>query len=183
MNEIRFTAIHVEDVTGTSLDRNSPGAELVSASVFRILASNMLCSMATVTPQGHPHINTAYFSYSDSLQLFFLSHPGSVHCQNLAREPSLAMTVFSSAQQWTNPDEGIQLFGICEEARGSLIDEAERSYANRFQAYASWKGALKGDDSARQYRFYLFRVAAVKLLDERSFGDAVFVRASINREF
>jgi hypothetical protein len=181
MNRLRFTEIHIEDVTGRSLERDRPEPELLRATVFTILEGNVLCSIATVTPEGRPHINTAYFSYSDVLELYFLSHPASLHCRNLSSNSSMAMTVFSSAQQWTDPGQGIQLFGTAEQAPS--IDEAERSYASRFHNYVGWKGTLSGDDLARQYRFYLFRVAEVKILDERTFGDALFVRALVQREF
>ena len=183
MNRLQLTAIHIENVSGCSLDRDGPEAQLVAASVFTILERNVLCSIATVTPEARVHINTAYFSYSDNLEFYFLSHPGSLHCRNLASNPSAAMTVFSSAQQWTDPGQGLQLFGTCEHTSGSLINEAERSYAKRFDAYLSWKGTLKGDDLARQYRFYAFHVTGLKILDERTFGDAIFVRASVQRGF
>jgi uncharacterized protein YhbP (UPF0306 family) len=183
MSRLQFTAIHIEDVTSHSLDKDAPAAELVAASVFRILGRNVLCSIATITPEGSPHINTAYFSYSDTLELYFLSHPSSLHCRSLLRNPSTAMTVFSSAQQWTDPGQGVQLFGVCEQTSGSSADKAEVSYANRFHGYASWKRSLQESDLARQYRFYLFRVSGLKILDEKAFGDAVFVRASLQPGF
>lgn len=174
--------IHAEDVAGTAIESSGPSEEQVKESVFRILEGNVLCSIATVTPEGRPHINTAYFSYSDSLELYFLSHPGSLHCRNLSSNSSMAMTVFSSAQQWTEPGQGVQLFGTCEQIVGSSVEEAERSYARRFQAYTSWKAILKHEDLARQYRFYRFGVTAVKILDEKNLGDAVFVRAAVVRQ-
>lgn len=181
MNRLSITAIHAEDVTGRTIETDGPLAEQVRSSVFRILENNLLCSIATVTPEGSPHINTAYFSYSDAFELYFLSHPGSLHCRNISSNSSMAMTVFASTQQWTEPGQGAQLFGICEQAMGSSAEEAARSYAGRFQAYASWKGALRHNDLAHQYRFYRFNVTAVKILDERNLGDAVFVCASVTR--
>jgi hypothetical protein len=94
MNGVAFTAIQMEDVSGISIDRRRPQAELVSATVFTILDRNVLCSSATATPEGGPHINTAYFSYSEALDLYFLSHPASRHCRNLSIHSAMAMTVF-----------------------------------------------------------------------------------------
>lgn len=181
MDRLEFRAIHIEDVTGRSLDRAALELDVVRASLFSILESNALCSIATVTLEGMPHINTAYFSYSDTLELYFLSHPRSLHCRNLVANESMAMTVFSSAQRWTDPGQGVQLFGVCNEANGALADEAERCYGDRFHDYWNWKRALADSDRAREYRFYLFRVDRVKILDERVFGDAVFVRVSFSR--
>jgi uncharacterized protein YhbP (UPF0306 family) len=181
MNRLELAAIHIEDAAGRALNRARPDAELVQSTLFRILEENLLCSMATVTPGGAPHINTAYFSYSDALELYFLSHPNSLHCRNLSLNPLMAMTIVSSEQRWTDPGQGVQLFGSGAQAHGTSVDDAERSYANRFRAYASWKASLGGDDIAREYRFYVCRVAEVKILDEKTFGDALFVRASVQR--
>jgi len=74
--------------------------EQVRSVVLHILEDNLLCSVATVAPEGRAHVNTAYFCYSDDLELFFLSHPTAVHSQNVSRNASMAMTVFSSSQQW-----------------------------------------------------------------------------------
>lgn len=48
----------------------------VRSSVFRILEENVLCSIATVTAATRAHINTAYFCYSDDLELYFLITDG-----------------------------------------------------------------------------------------------------------
>ena len=181
MNGFALKDIQAIDVRGTSLDRNGFSEERVRQSVLAILDSNVLCSIATVTPDGRAHVNTAYFSYSDKLELYFLSHTGSLHCRSLLSNSSMAVTVFASRQQWTDPGRGVQLFGACEETSGFSAEEAKRSYRRRFQAYENWKTNLKNDDLARQYRFYRFNVATVKILDEKNLGDAVFVRALVVR--
>jgi uncharacterized protein YhbP (UPF0306 family) len=181
MNRFTFGEIRAADVRGRDLDGERFSEERIRQAVLRILDDNVLCSIATVTPEGRAHINTAYFSYSEGLDLYFLSHPDSLHCRNLASNPSLAMTVFSSGQRWTDPGRGVQLFGTGEETSGSSAQEAERWYRRRFPAYESWKASLEDDDLARQYRFYRFAVATVKVLDEAELGDAVFARASVVR--
>lgn len=182
MSRCAFENIQATDVRGALLADHGPPEERVRQIAFAILEQNVLCSMATVTPDGRAHINTAYFSHSENLEIYFLSHPGSLHCRSLSSNPFMAMTVFCSAQRWTDPGQGMQLFGTCGEASGSAAKEAERWYRRRFEAYENWKAALKSDDRAREYRFYRFEVAAVKILDEKSFGDAVFIRASVIRQ-
>lgn len=182
MEGCTFTGIHNVDVTGSPIDGPTVSEGGLRQSVFRVLEANVLCSMATVTPDGHAHINTAYFSYSDKLELYFWSHPDSLHCRNLQGNPSMAMTVFSSVQQWTNPGLGLQLFGPCEQASGSSANEAERSYRTRFPPYDKWREILKEDDPASRYRYYRFAVTAVKVLDEKDVGDAVWVLASVVRQ-
>lgn len=93
----------------------------------------------------------------------------------------MAMTVFASAQPWTAPGRGLQLFGRCAEARGSQVTIARRLYGKRFRGYARWEVALARDAPGREYRFYRFGVTKVKLLDEGEFGPGVFVVADVRR--
>src|SRR6266496_1559095 len=126
----------------------------VRMSLFRVLRGNVLCSIATVTRRGRAHINTAYFAYSPDLDLYFLSDRNSLHCRNLAMNPSMAMTVFRSTQTWGKPDRGVQLFGSAHEARGSEAEAAERAYARRFPPYGRILAGTSGVDrsQARQLR-------------------------------
>lgn len=160
--------------------------EPVRRSLFRILRENALCSMSTVATGNRAHINTAYFCYSRALELFFLSDPGSLHSRSLAKNPSMAMTIFRSAQSWGRPDRGAQLFGTCREAKGPHARNAERLYGERFPPYArTLEGrtseARRQAEQLRSYRFYRFVPTRVKILDERVFGGGVFVVASVPR--
>lgn len=182
MSRAHLTAIRAADVAGTAITSLDLSADRVRQIVIGILENNVLCSIATVASDGHPHINTAYFSYSENFDLYLLSHPRSIHCRNLAINPSMSMTIFSTAQRWTDPGRGLQLFGTCAEAAESSTMDAERSYGGRFPAYAPWKASLKNEDLARQYRLYRFLVATLKIHDEKNLGDAVFVSAAITRD-
>lgn len=153
--------------------------ERLLQSLFRILQETVLCSMATVNGLNRAYINTAYFSYSQDLVLYFLSHRRAVHCRNLVANPSMAMTVFDSSQAWGNPDRGLQLFGNCQEAQGRQITKAERVYSERFLEYAR-QFALPAS-RLRSYRFYRLVPRRVKVFDEREFGPGVFVVASVIR--
>lgn len=151
---------------------------------MRILRENVLCSMATVSGVNRAHINTAYFSYSDDLELFFLSDRSSHHGRNLVSNPSLAVAVFSASQVWGRPDRGLQCFGTCGEARGRQR-EAERSYGRRFAEYARWMKAFPRDHPTvsrlRSYGFYRFVPRSIKIFDERALGSGVFVEVDVIR--
>ena len=156
----------------------------VRRSLFRVLRSNVLCSIATVTQANRAHINTAYFAFSADLDLYFLSDSGSLHCKNLGANPSMAIDVFSSTQTWGRPDRGVQLFGSAHEARGREIEAAARIYARRFRPYGVvMSGTSKQDRrQARQlgsYRFYRFVPTRIKILDEREFGGGVFIVTTV----
>ena len=160
--------------------------ERVRRSITRILRDNVLCSISTVAPGSRAHINTAYFSYTPELAVYFLSDPSSRHCRNLERNPSLAMTVFKSAQEWGGQDRGLQLFGACRKTRGRGAEEAERCYAARFSRYDTWiRGMTRAERRQaallRSYAFYRFLPDRIKVLDEREFGGAIFVTAAVVR--
>jgi uncharacterized protein YhbP (UPF0306 family) len=142
---------------------------------------NPLCSLSTVTPDARAHINTVYFCYSEELELYFLSHPRSMHCRNVAANSSMAMAVFSSKQQWLGPDRGVQLFGTAIQAENTEASKAEELYAKRFSAYRNWRSAGLGKLES-EYRFYRFVALRLKVLDEVSLGDAVFVSAAVDRK-
>ena len=179
---MKLARIVAVDAGGRRLEpARSIGSARVLAGVRRILHRNVLCSIATVTPGGRAYVNTAYFAFSSDLDLYFLSHPDSHHCRNLAKNRSVAMTVFPSAQKWGEDDFGLQLFGTGARAAGRLAGTAEKLYAKRFRGYASWIAGLDPDDRAREYRFYRFRTSRLKLFDERNFGGAVFVSANVVR--
>jgi uncharacterized protein YhbP (UPF0306 family) len=153
----------------------------IRKSLLRILRNNVLCSIATVSANQRAHINTAYFCYSDELELYFLSNPDSLHCRNLLSNSSTAVTIFSSAQKWGGPDRGIQLFGTGAPALGAQMVQAEELYRKRFKAYAQWKAGLGTEDVGRTYQFYRFIVRKIKILDEVEFGDSVFIIATVKR--
>jgi hypothetical protein len=93
----------------------------------------------------------------------------------------MAVAVFASTQDWTRPGRGLQLFGRCAEVAATELAAAEHIYARRFQAYTDWKASLEPGDPVRDYRFYRFAADRVKVLDEREFGDGVFVEADVAR--
>jgi len=176
-----FQNISANAVDGAPIAVEPPSAERVSRAVERVLEGTGLCAWATVTEQARAHINIGYFAQSADLQFYLLSHPGSLHCRNLATNPSMAVAVFVSPQDWTAPGRGIQLFGTCTEVEGEELRDAEGEYQRRYAEYMQWKSALEPVDRAREYRFYRFLPERIKILDEAEFGDAVFVQAAIVR--
>jgi uncharacterized protein YhbP (UPF0306 family) len=181
MKRVVLTIADAVDASGSGIEVPRISEERVRRSLFRILKSNVLCSMATITPDGRAHINTAYFSFTRDLVLYFLSHPRSTHCRNLATNPSIAFAVFSSRQIWSGPDQGLQLFGPCHQAERSHSKRATESYGKRFRQYRKWKSTLAPDDPAREYQWYEFVPNYIKVFDEKAFGETVFVCLNVER--
>jgi len=152
----------------------APSRARVRRSLDRILDDNVLCSVATVGPDGRAHIHVCYFAVSRRLELFFLSDPASRHAANLRHHPSAAVAVFSSAQAWGGPDRGAQLFGRCTQVAPARRRRGLGIYRRRFPGLAQ-------NPAARELALYRFVTARATVLDEREFGDAVFVGLDTRR--
>ena len=177
-----------------SLQLRSPGyasAQLLT-SVEGILSSTALCSMATTSEAGTVDINAAFFAVGSDLLLYFLSHPNAAHSRNLTHVPAMAMTVFDTHQEWGRPHLGLQLFGNAERVASTRLEQARAFYAARFTGY--FDRVVRAEESGGTaeaevagLQLYVFTPTRLKLLDEPTFGDGVFipvevVRATISAE-
>ncbi len=139
-----------------------------------LLDASTLCAIATVSTGGRPHVNTAYFAWSERFDLVWLSDPQAMHSRNVRARPAAAAAVYDSRQVWGRPDRGIQLFGTAREATGIVARDAERLYSRRFPGYRQ--------AAFIQYRLYRFRPGRMKLFDEQALGPGTFVTASVSAE-
>lgn len=171
-------SITVVDATGRKTGERPPAEPRVRRAVRRILEENSLCAIATVSPSGRAHGNTAYFAWSEPLAVFFLSHPDSRHCRNLRDRPTMTIVVFDSRQKWGGADRGLQLFGICRETRGRAATAAEEVYARRFQPYWKWKVELS-QGGEEELRFHRFEARRLKLFDEGAFPNTPWLTARV----
>jgi uncharacterized protein YhbP (UPF0306 family) len=133
-----------------------------------------LCAIATVTPGGQAHLNTAYFAWGGEFQLVWLSEPHAKHSRNVRANGSAAVAVYDSEQRWGGSDRGIQLFGTARELDRSADGDVECLYAARFPEYRR--------EELSAYRFYVFQPRRLKLFDESEFGAGVFVTARLGRD-
>jgi uncharacterized protein len=148
-------------------------SERIARAARRLLDASTLCAIATTSPRGRPHVNTAYFAFTNQFDVVWVSERSARHSINLRANAASAVAVYDSSQRWGGPDRGIQLFGSAREASKRSAPDAEAAYARRFPAYEP--GQLVA------YRFYVFHPTSVKLFDERSFGAGVFVTARVDR--
>jgi hypothetical protein len=153
------------------------------AAVSRILSANTLCSMATRSEAGELDINAAFYSFTPELELYFLSNPASAHCRNLAQVGHTAVVVCDSHQEWGEPHAGLQLYGTGGPVPPAHTERVRASYAARFSRYSDFVArAGEAVDLATGFaslRFYLFVPTWMKILDEREFGDEVYVTAKV----
>lgn len=146
------------------------GQRLASLARSLLDASN-LCAIATVGLGSRAHVNTAYFAWGRDFGIVWLSEPRAKHSRNLRTNKTVAIAVYDSAQQWGNPDRGIQFFGTAHRSEGTEAEAAERLYARRFPAF-------RGTE-LRAYGFYAFLPRRLKLFDEESLGAGTIVSAKL----
>jgi uncharacterized protein YhbP (UPF0306 family) len=151
--------------------RRPVAAARIAAVGRRLLDASTLCAIASVSPQGRAHVNTAYFAWSEELQLVWLSERRAGHSRNIRANSAVAIAVYDSSQTWGDSDRGIQLFGSAHEVEAADAGDAEVIYAGRFADYR------RTDLGA--YRFYAFRPRRLKLFDEHELGAGTFVTARV----
>jgi hypothetical protein len=136
-----------------------------------LLDESVLCTIATVSPRGSAHVNTAYFARTHALEIIWISDPAAAHSRYLHIASTAALAVYDSHQAWGGHDRGIQLFGLAAEVDERGLSEAERVYARRFHRFSP--------SDFPGYRFYRFVPRRVKLFDEYILGAGVFVTARV----
>ena len=135
----------------------------------RLLDASTLCAIATVTPRGDAHVNTAYFAWTPGWRLVWLSDPGASHSRNIRANGAAAVAVYDSNQSSGTADRGIQLHGSARQLGGSEALDAESIYAERFSVEPG------------SYRFFELRARRLKLFDEDALGPGTFVTAAVGR--
>lgn len=156
--------------------------QVLNKSISSILKSNLLCSMATIKQDGknsQSWINTAYFCFNPKMDLYFLSPPHTMHSQNVTANKSIAVAIYDS-HQVEGGKQGLQIFGECERAQTTTLIDGYVQYAKR---YPDLKGVIKGpEDFAKniiESKLFIIRPNQVKIFDEPTFGNEVWVVANI----
>jgi len=154
----------------------------LNKSISGILEKSILCSIATLGKNNTSYIHTAYFAFNEKLELYFLSDPHTQHCVNIENNPSVAVAVSDSRQVWQKPKQGLQLFGTCQLARRTSKISSEYNYIKRFVGYRDWMKILTDQErKAFTSKFYIIKVDSVKIFDEPTFGEEVYITLKINR--
>ena len=98
--------------------------------------------MVIATSGEHPWIATVYYSTDKDLNLYFLSDPNTLHCQQLLNNPKVAISIAKSPQNPAHAKKGVQLYGLAEQ----ILDK-EKIIA----ALNLWKKTLKVTSETYSY--------------------------------
>lgn len=155
--------------------------EKINESISSILEANTLFSMATVSGEDKSYINTAYFAFGKSLNFYFLSAPTTQHCKNIAKNKSVALTIFNSNQN--DPTElkrGLQIFGSSRLAAGKELIEGFAVYSQRFSSILKYiKTPADFLKKIIQSRLYIIKPFLIKIFDEPIFGQEIWLSVKV----
>lgn len=122
---------------------------------------------------GLPWAATVFYA-SDEFRLYFFSAPDSRHCQNLAANPRVAVTIQEDYHDWRRI-KGIQLEGSVEPV-DSLIEKGKamavyaRKYPEVMKIFTSPSGGVFYQ-AFLKVKFYCVRPERIFYIDnERGFG-------------
>jgi len=170
------------DFSFASSDHSDIDVGRLRDSAQHILERTTLCSIATVCANGTPYANTCFFSVSNGLSLIVLTPPSTVHAKNIARQSSVAITVFDSTQVSGAELQGLQLFGTARQANDDETPECLRVYARRFPSILTAAPDTATFFRVFQSRFFIVTIDTVKIFDEPTFGKETWIIASIMRD-
>lgn len=151
----------------------------LNASISDILNNNILLAMATVK-DGESYINTAYYCFNSRLHFYILTEPSTQHSQNVVKNRSAALAIYDSRQPWDGDKRGLQIFGECELATGTEVEEATHLYLERFPGLSKW--IRTADDFHKgiiNSKMYSIRTRWLKILDEVNFGKENFITLTV----
>jgi len=132
----------------------------LSRQALAYLETHNTLTLATIGPEG-PWA-AALFYVNDAFALYWLSDPQTRHSRNIARNPSVAVTVNEDYRDW-RVIQGIQMEGRAEQI-GPLAkaSQAMGLYVAKYPFLGDWRNPppvlAKALDAARMYRFTPRRV-------------------------
>lgn len=147
-------------------------------SISEILSRNLVLSMGTVDGE-EPHINTAFYAFTDDIELFILTPPHTRHGQNLEENSSVAVDIHESDQHWTDKKQGLQISGTAVKADD--VSRAFEVYSKRcpeLENIASDVEELREIDA----EFYRIEPEEIKIFDEERFEKDPWVKLEVRRD-
>jgi len=138
-------------------------SDVLKRQAFDYLASHNTMTLATCTGEM-PWAATVFYA-SDDLKLYFFSSPESRHCQNLAANPRVAVTIQEDYKDW-RLIKGIQIEGkvvlvdsVMEKAKAIAV------YARKYPAVIK----LFTDPTSGVYHRAFLKVKFYCVIPERLF--------------
>lgn len=111
-----------------------------TAILYELLSGNTYLSLATADENGTPWASPVVYEFDETHgNLFFISAPDSRHIRNISKNPTVAFSIYNSAQtvgnafgiQWSGRVEEVDSMDVPAELRSSLLSKVSMIVLNR----------------------------------------------------
>ncbi|MDZ8183758.1 MAG: pyridoxamine 5'-phosphate oxidase family protein [Nostoc sp. ChiSLP02] len=105
----------------------------VIAKAFRLLESNIYCTVSTCSFDGYPWVSPLFFAYDDRCNIYWSSAIESKHSQNLySNDGKVAIAIFNSHRS-EGTAEGLYFSGTASELKPEDTEKILKLLLNRAQ--------------------------------------------------
>ena len=141
----------------------------------KIVEDNQYMTLGTSDADGSPWVSPVVYAHDKNWNLYFISIPGSRHCQNIKVNNRVSVAIFDS-QQSVGEGVGLQIEGVVEKTSlkdAPLVTKVyfSRKYPHGRNMRSAFSSALKEFLNGKIYRFYKFVPTKVWINDPNADRD------------
>jgi uncharacterized protein YhbP (UPF0306 family) len=153
--------------------------ELLNKSISDLLNKHNSLALASIK-DNTSYINTGHYGFDEHLKMVVFTQPYTQHSQNIEKNPSVAIAI------WTEPAipgtdlQGVQLFGECVRVPDNELQEAIDVYTSHNPSFSNLVKVPKDFETApTESRLYWVKIKSLKLIDEPAFGKRNFISLEV----
>ena len=137
--------------------------ESLKSSIGRYLARHTTLSLATCH-DGRPWSTDLFYTSDDSCQLYFVSSTTTLHCQHIAANPRVSVSISRQCSDWKEI-KGLQLDGVAGVVPKADRDRVTEMYLTRFPSLKKLHKASEILSIFRKSSFYRISPEWIRLID------------------
>ena len=137
--------------------------ESLKPSINRYLVRHTTLSLATCH-DGRPWSTDLFYASDDSCQLYFVSSITTLHCQHIAANPRVSVSISRQCSDWTEI-KGLQLDGVAGVVSTADRDWVTETYLTKFPALKQLHKASEILRIFRESSFYRISPEWIRLID------------------
>ena len=137
--------------------------ESLESSINRYLVRHTTLSLATCH-DGRPWSTDLFYASDDSCQLYFVSSITTLHCQHIAANPRVSVSISRQCSDWTEI-KGLQLDGVAGVVSKADRDAVTETYLTKFPALKQLHEASEILRIFRESSFYRISPEWIRLID------------------
>ena len=137
--------------------------ESLKSSINRYLVRHTTLSLATCH-DGRPWSTDLFYASDDSCRLYFVSSITTLHCQHIAANPRVSVSISKQCSDWTEI-KGLQLDGVAGVVSKADRDAVTEAYLAKFPALKKLHKASEILRIFRESSFYRISPEWIRLID------------------